>query len=109
MSSQARSDPVPPAVLAPRSPEEINADARRTIAYILIVSYVVLVIANVAVPVLLYLTSRPAGPFTMDDVRDLTSAITGILTGLVGILGFVVGYYFKALDDTQTPPQRRRK
>ena len=69
--------------------------------------YVAIVIANVAVPVGLFLTDRPPGPFTMTDLKDVSSAITSITAGLVGILGFVVGYYFKSVDDESATSRDR--
>lgn len=96
---------------APKTPEQTTADARKTIAYILVGVYVLLVVANVALPVTLFLTNRPAGPFSMSDLKDLSSAISSILAGLVGILGFVVGYYFKSIDEHglgKKPPKKKQ-
>ncbi|HMQ37167.1 MAG TPA: hypothetical protein PKE46_05985 [Micropruina sp.] len=110
MTTRARAldeDVVPQPQFA-KTPEQTNADARRTIAVILIVVYVLLVIANVSVPLGLYMTSRPTGPFTMADVKDLATTITSVLAGLVGILGFVVGYYFKSADDKAAEAAKSR-
>ena len=97
--TQSQSDRVPPPAFGPKTPKEKLEDARTTIAYIVIGAYVFLVIVNVALPVIMYLMNRPTEPFSMTDLKDLSSSITGILAGLVGILGFVVGYYFKSIDD----------
>jgi len=100
VTARAREDVVPKVIFSPpQTPAQIAADARRTIAYILIVAYVLLVAATVSLPIYLYMSHRPSGPFTMGDLRDLTSAMTSVMAGLVGILGFVVGYYFKAVDE----------
>lgn len=74
-------------------------DARRNIAYCVVAVYLFLVLINIGLPVGLYMAFRNKGPFTIGDVKDLTSLITGALASLVGILGFVVGYYFKSLED----------
>ncbi len=84
---------------APKSSQEKVADARKNIAYLLVGVYIVLLLGNVVLPIVLYLTSTPRTSFSMVDLKDLSSAISGVLGGLVGILGFVVGYYFKSIDD----------
>lgn len=110
----SKDDHVPLPSLEPPTPEQIRQqsreDARKKIAYILVGTYVLLVIANVALPTTLFMANRPDGSFSMSDLKDLSSAISSILAGLVGILGFVVGYYFKSIDDEsggrKTPKKR---
>jgi hypothetical protein len=41
---------------------------------------------------------RANNGFSASDARDLMLAMSGTLSGLVGVLGFVMGYYFKELD-----------
>lgn len=74
-------------------------DARRRIAYWVVATYLFLLLVNIGLPIGLYMAFREPGAFTIGDVKDLTSLITGALASLVGILGFVVGYYFKSLED----------
>jgi hypothetical protein len=35
------------------------------------------------------------------DIQNLSTAVTTALSGLVGILGFVVRYYFKSVRDSE--------
>jgi len=98
VTGQRQQDMVPPTSLV-KSPQEKVADARKNIAYLLVGVYIVLLLGNVILPIVLYLTSAPRTAFSMVDLKDLSSAISGVLGGLVGILGFVVGYYFKSIDD----------
>lgn len=111
--TSSRRDDIPRPDLKPLAPHQKRAndreDARKTIAYILVIVYVLLVVTNVALPVILFMTNRPAGPFLMSDVKDLSAAISSIVAGLVGILGFVVGYYFKSIDDIETGRKSPKK
>ena len=73
--------------------------ARQRIAYIVVIAYVLLVAANIAIPTVLYMQYKPDyQSLNIDNVKDLMLAISSILSGLVGILGFVVGYYFKSIE-----------
>lgn len=73
--------------------------ARRNIAYIVVGAYVLLLLVNVIVPTTIYLVARPSGSeFQISDLQDLTLAISGAISSLVGVLGFVMGYYFKASE-----------
>lgn len=110
----SRRDDVPRPELEPLTPEQKRAndreDARKAIAYILVVVYVLLVVTNVALPVILFMTNRPAdAPFLMSDLKDLSAAISSIVAGLVGILGFVVGYYFKSIEDLEPSKKSPKK
>jgi len=53
--------------------------------------YLILLGVTFIVPTIVLL-AKIAAPMT---VADLLQAYSGALTGLTGILGFVVGYYFK--------------
>lgn len=88
-----------------RSPAQVKEDARWTIARRLVLAYVALLAFSIAVPMLLLWAPRVNNGFSVSDARDLMLAMSGTLSGLVGILGFVMGYYFKELDK----PQKRSK
>lgn len=82
-----------------KPPEAKKEEARRRIAYIVVIAYVVLVVANITIPTILYMKYKADNqPLNIENVKDLMIAISSILSGLVGILGFVVGYYFKAVE-----------
>jgi len=81
-----------------RSPEEVKEDARWTIARRLVLAYVLLLAFSLSVPTALLLIPRAGNGVSVSDARDLMLAMSGTLSGLVGILGFVMGYYFKELD-----------
>jgi hypothetical protein len=86
--------------LRERSVPQRQEDARSRIAFVLIALYVVLLLANIGVPVGLYLSSGGnKGPLTISDMKDMTLAISAALGSLVGILGVVVGFYFKSWAD----------
>ena len=83
----------------PTPPKERS---RRVIAFIAVVAYVCLLFVNVLLPILLYWFNRsPDQVIEISDVKDLTLAISSALSGLVGILGFIMGYYFKAAEQEQ--------
>jgi hypothetical protein len=76
---------------------KMQEDVRREIAKPLVFAYLVLLALSILVPVaLLWLPHVSVDEFT--NARDLMLAMSGALSGLVGILGFVMGYYFKALE-----------
>ena len=80
--------------------------SRHRIALWFIFGYLSLLTITFAVPTLVFLLARPAAPLTVVDFKDLLQAYSGALTGLTGILGFVVGYYFKGeeRESTKTGP-----
>ncbi|HPC93258.1 MAG TPA: hypothetical protein PLJ74_13550 [Myxococcota bacterium] len=69
--------------------------SRHRIAIWFIWGYLILLTLAFAAPTVLYVVSKPANSLTVADLKDLLQAFSGALTGLTGILGFVVGYYFK--------------
>jgi len=74
-----------------------EADARKSIAQRLVLAYIILLAFSVVIPTaVMWIPNVTATSVT--DARDLMLAMSGSLSGLVGILGFVMGYYFKSLD-----------
>lgn len=76
---------------------EKEADARRSIAQHLVLAYVALLAFSVVIPTALIWIPHVTTT-AISDTRELMLAMSGTLSGLVGILGFVMGYYFKSLD-----------
>ena len=72
--------------------------SRRIIAYIVVVAYVVLLLINIGLPILLYYSKPSSQPVTTNDIKDLMLTISSSLSGLVGVLGFIMGYYFKSVE-----------
>ena len=98
--SQAVSQPVtafPVLATRPQTPDEKKEDARWTIARRLVSAYVFLLAFSIVIPMVLLWVPHANG-ISLSDARDLMVALSGTLSGLVGILGFVMGYYFKELD-----------
>jgi hypothetical protein len=94
-----------------RTLDEIQEDVRREIAKPLVFAYLVLLGLSILVPVLL-LWAPHVSAGGVSNARDLMLAMSASLSGLVGILGFVMGYYFKALEkstDTTAPPKTSGK
>lgn len=73
--------------------------ARHRIALWFIWAYLILLTVTLVVPTVLYLIPKPSGT-SITELKDLLQAFSGALTGLTGILGFVVGYYFKGEELT---------
>ncbi len=76
--------------------------SRHRIALWFIFGYLALLTVTFAAPTIVFLLARPADPMTVADFKDLLQAYSGALTGLTGILGFVVGYYFKGEEREST-------
>jgi hypothetical protein len=86
-----------------KSAAEREGDARFHIARRLVLAYVLLLTLTFVLPIaLLWVPRVSTSIFSLTDARDLMLAMSGTLSGLVGILGFVMGYYFKAFDK---PPE----
>lgn len=88
----------------PTPPEERREHSRQTIAYSVIAGYLLLLLLNISIPFIVYWLSQPSDPqktvpLTVSDIKDLTLAISSAMSGLVGVLGFVMGYYFKSAED----------
>ncbi len=85
---------------APRVPIKHQQErARRHLAYPVLYVYLGLLVASIAVPTILYIMNRPRTAVTLDDAKDLILAIFSALGSVVGILGFIVGFYFKSLEN----------
>lgn len=92
-------DALPKTAEKPHKPlTQRQEDARHTIAYFLLIAYIALLVVNVGVPVALFVMFHPTDALTMANTKDLILAISGSLGGLSGILGFVVGFYFKSVE-----------
>ncbi len=90
----------------PTPPEERRERSRQIIAYIVIAGYLILLLLNISIPFIFYWISRPTDPqkvvpLTVGDIKDLTLAISSAMSGLVGVLGFVMGYYFKSAETAE--------
>lgn len=86
-----------PARTTPTDLAAQEADARRSIAQYLVLAYVVLLAFSVVIPTALIWIPHVTTT-SVTNSRELMLAMSGTLSGLVGILGFVMGYYFKSLD-----------
>jgi hypothetical protein len=99
-SNPAEIASVPPNALPEGKRLDAKERTRQRIAYVVIAAYIVLVIMNLVLPMLLYFSYwPPKDPLTIADIKDLMIAISGVLSGFVSILGFIVGYYFKAAEE----------
>jgi len=86
----------------PTLPER-QEDARRKIAFSFIVVYLLLLAANVAVPLVLLVTHT----VNLDEMKDLVLSVSAALGNIVGILGVVIGFYFKAAETESKAAQTR--
>ena len=81
--------------LKSKSREEREDHARKNIAYVVVAAYVVFLLIS-ATPAVIYLAKT--GAPSLDDVKELTTALALGVSSLSGVLGFVLGYYFKASE-----------
>jgi hypothetical protein len=93
----------------PPSLEDKQEDARWNIARYLVRAYLALLALSILIPMFMLWVPHVKNAFPVTDVRDLMLAMSGALSGLVGILGFVTGYYFKALDKSPGVPASSKK
>ena len=69
------------------------------IAAAFVAGYLVVLIFSLS-PVLLYITRSPH--LSLSDVKDLGGVVAAAVSSLTGLLGFVLGYYFKAAEEKKT-------
>lgn len=72
-------------------------ETRSYLARVVVIGYLTLLAVNVIGPLVLVST----GKVTVGDMKDTTLVISTALSGLIGVLGFVVGYYFKSEEDKE--------
>lgn len=70
--------------------------ARTWIAYVFVGGYILVLICSL-VPVWVFLSQH--SPLSMNDLKDVAGVIAAAVSSLTGLLGFVLGYYFKAAED----------
>lgn len=72
-----------------------EGDARRTIASRLVWAYLTLLFLTLVVPVLLYVAAPTPAGSQLNAIKDLATPLTAGLSSVTGVVGFVLGYYFK--------------
>ena len=71
-----------------------EGEARRKIAFILVWAYLAIITLDIIAPVVIVkMLGATAGQ--IDAVRTISGDIAPLITAVVGVLGFVLGYYFK--------------
>lgn len=86
----AKLAPIPPRQSIERRRPIPQSWTRHRLAWTVLFGYLVLLAATVGTAIALAFTSRP-----VSEVQQVVVTLTGALSALAGILGFVVGYYFK--------------
>ncbi len=81
-------------------------DARHRIAFLVVRTYLVVLVFSVVTIAAYLLFTKGLDPAA---VRDLTGTMTAIVSGVTGVLGFVLGYYFKAVETADSSPPRRKR
>jgi hypothetical protein len=66
------------------------------ITYVFVGGYIVVLIGSL-VPVWVFVSQHT--PLSMSDLKDLAGVIAAAVSSLTGLLGFVLGYYFKSAED----------
>jgi hypothetical protein len=69
--------------------------ARSWIAIAFVGGYLALLLLSL-IPVVIYVARAP--DMSLSDVKDLGGVMAAALSSLAGLLGFVLGYYFKASE-----------
>lgn len=84
---------------------ERQEDARRKIAFSFILVYLTLLAANIVIPLLLLINHI----VNLDQMKDLVLSVSAALGNIVGILGVVIGFYFKAaeIEDSERAQAKR--
>lgn len=77
-----------------------EADARRRIAFVLVGAYVVLLALYVLAPILA-VKLVGAGDEQVTALKSASESVGAVVTGVAGLLGFVLGYYFRSEEQKQ--------
>lgn len=89
----------------PADPANVKEDARRTIAITLVWAYLGVIAVNAIIPVALLLWAGSSASSTeLSSVRDFIAPVTALTGSVTGVIGFVLGYYFKTEE-----VQRKKK
>lgn len=80
-----------------------EGDARRSIASRLVWAYVALLFVTLLVPVTLYLAAPVPSSSQLSAIKDLATPLSAGLSSVTGVVGFVLGYYFKTEERKPDP------
>ena len=73
-----------------------ESDARRSIALRLVWAYLGLLFFTISIPVLLYLSGPSPDSARLSAIKELSAPLTAGISSVTGVIGFVLGYYFKS-------------
>lgn len=73
-----------------------ETDARKSIALRLVWAYMGLLFLSILLPVTLYLAGSSPGEATITAIKELSGPLTAGVGSVTGVIGFVLGYYFKS-------------
>ena len=82
--------------IAPSDIEIRESDARKSIALRLVWAYVGLLLLSIAIPVTLYIVGSAPKDGTLAAIKQVSDPITAGVASVTGVIGFVLGYYFKS-------------
>jgi hypothetical protein len=71
-------------------------DARRSIALRLVWAYLGLLFLTISIPVLLYMSGPSPDSARLSAIKELSAPLTAGISSVTGVIGFVLGYYFKS-------------
>ncbi len=71
-------------------------DARRAIALTLVWAYLALLFLSVLLPILLYWKGPGTDAAKISAIKDMSGPLTAGFASVTGVIGFVLGYYFKS-------------
>ena len=75
--------------------KEKEGEARRRIATVLVYGFMGVTLLNIIGPVLIVKFVGPSTG-TVAALKSISEGMTPIVSSIVGVLGFVLGYYFKS-------------
>jgi hypothetical protein len=76
-----------------------EGDARRSIAISLVATHMGLLLISVVTPVAIYLMGQNAvDPSRLSAMKELPVPISAGITSVTGVIGLVLGYYFKSQE-----------